>query len=142
MNSYTRLKRTHEHRLNEYLSKYAFFAFSEEQTMEGLKKLNATTEDIIPLGGGGFILRDRARGFRDILRENDAEMKAALSDPEHRSKFAYDMFYAELVNYEYGYTGDEEESLNALGLTREEVEQSEVLSTAFKKAKMKLMEEF
>lgn len=134
----TELKRSRQNRVNEYLSKYAFFAFSEEQFREGLKKLGAKEEDLLPLSGtGGFILRDKAQGLYEILKEIDQEKQAALSDPES----AYKLFLHELADHEYSYTGDETETLDSLGLTREEVEQSDVLSSALRKAKQKLMEE-
>ena len=98
----TELKRSRQNKVNEYLSKYAFFAFSEEQFRDGLKKLGAKEEDLLPLSGtGGFILRDKAQGLYEILKEIDQEKQAALSDPES----AYKLFLHALADHEYSYTG-------------------------------------
>lgn len=142
MDSYTSMKRTHQQRVSRYLENYAFFAFSEEQFRKGLEKLGVSGAGVLaPLGNsGGYILKDKAEGFYQLTKELEEETRTALADPIEGEKFAFDMFYHELANHEYGYTGDEEETLDALGLSREEVEKSPILSSALKKAKQKLME--
>ena len=51
------------------------------------------------------------------------------------------MFYYELVNHEYGFTGDAEDTLEALGYTMERVQANQCLRTGFELACKKIMEE-
>ena len=44
------------------------------------------------------------------------------------------MFKYELDNHEYGYTGDAEDTIEALGLTWDEINSNENLLNGFKKA--------
>ena len=51
----------------------------------------------------------------------------------------YQMFRNELANHEYGWTGDPEETLEALGMTWEEVQNSEKLLKGFNRAASEIM---
>ena len=50
------------------------------------------------------------------------------------------MFVAELLNHEYGYTGDSEDALDSLGYTMEQVEADARLLKGFQKACTAIME--
>ena len=50
------------------------------------------------------------------------------------SFFIYDMFYAELANHEYGYTGDITDTVEALGYTVDDLNADKRLLKGLKKA--------
>ena len=137
MNLYRELDKAQQARVNAYLGQYAFFAFNEKQFAEGMKKLDLRADDygsLVRLGAGGFLLKDRAEGWRELAEEITRERAEAIRDPETGPQFAYDMFYYELANHEYSYTGDASETLEALGYDWEDVRKDSTLRDALKKA--------
>lgn len=62
---------------------------------------------------------------KDAINEETAlatmQMEAAIEADKTGEDFIYQMFLYELDNHEYGYTGDTEDTLDALGYTAEEV---------------------
>lgn len=143
MNLYRKLKDRQQERMNAFLNRYAFFAFSKEQYAAGLQKFGLSpdaAEGLISISGGGYLLKDKAAEFYKLLEKTGAERQAALDDPEAGAQFAFDMFRYELANHEYGYTGDAAETLAALGYTPEEVQNSDLLREALTKAEQHCME--
>lgn len=141
MNLYKELKDRQQERMNAFLHRYAFFAFSEEQYTAGLQKLGLSPDaGIVSISGGGYLPEGKAAEFCRILEKAGAERRAALDDPESGAQFALDMFQYELANHEYGYTGDAAETLAALGYTPEEVQNSDRLREALAKAEQYCME--
>lgn len=145
MNLYQKLKKSQQERINDFLHVNAFFAFSEKQFKEGVKKLGipeGATGVLVPLGNtGGFILKEKVQEYKAIVAQTVAETQAALDDPDTGADFAYQMFFAELANHEYSYTGSTWETLDALGYTLEEVDKNPVLKAALAKACKDLLEE-
>ena len=131
MNQYEAMRARQQKAIDQYLSRYGFFAFSEDQFKEGIKKLGADPGQLSSIPGGGYLLTDKVQGFIEMLQANKRERSAALTDPE----YAFNMFYSELANHEYSYTGDAEETLQALGMSEETVRADPVLSEAFDRAK-------
>ena len=135
MNLYDQQRQEQQERMNEFLNRSAFFAFSEEQFSKGLEKLGTDTGSIVSIGGGGYVLKEKVSEFKDILNRAKREREEALADPETGPQFAYCMFYSELANHEYGYTGRADDALDALGLSWEDLDNSEMLREAFEKAR-------
>lgn len=134
MNLYKAMKSKQEKKVNNYLHEYAFFAFNDSQFNEGLKKLGADPDELNRIAGGGFILKDKYKGFIELLNNNQQEREAALKEPETGEQFAFDMFRTELANHEYTYTGDATETLEALGMSFETLEENPILKQAFNRA--------
>lgn len=143
MNTYTLMKRTHQKQVDDYLSKCSFFAFNEKQFREGLQKLGIAEDQtgvLVRLGDtGGYILKEKAPGFKELMDKLDREKQDALQDPENGYQFAYSMFYTELANHEYSWTGDTWETLDALGITEEDLNRAPMLQKALEKAKQDVM---
>lgn len=100
------------------------FAFSREQEKKGLEELGlASANEAIGIGGGGFIRESDKQAFYDMLEKFDKEHTQMLENP----KYVVDMFKYELANHEYGYTYDLEPTLEACGLTIEEVNNNLIL---------------
>ena len=138
MNLYKEQRDRHQKRVEAFFKECAFFAFSKEQFADGLRSLGLTEDDadkLVKMPGGGFMLKDRTEDLLDLLAEINEEQAEAISDPDTGRKFAEDMFYYELVNHEYSYTDDTEETLEALGYTLEDIEADQTLKDAFEAAK-------
>lgn len=106
-----------------------FWAFSNDQLTEGLNKINATVKDIVSIGAGGFILKTELQGFKDMLIRHELERKELKKDV----KKLFDALVYELGNHEYCITYDPQDALDALGLTKEDVD-PELLKKACKKS--------
>lgn len=95
-----------------------FFAFSNEQMAEGIRKHNVSeTNKIVNIGAGGFVLKNRLQEFKDLIARHEAE-RAQLRKDEKELIAA---IVYELQNHEYCITGDVTDALEALDLTRETV---------------------
>lgn len=120
-NLYVELKNKQETEFNSFPIK---FAFSKEQEEKGLEELGlASADEAIGIGGGGFIRKSDKQAFFDMLKRFDKEHKEMLNN----SKYVVDMFRYELANHEYGYTLDLEPTLEACGLTEEDIENNLIL---------------
>lgn len=113
------LKAKHREEMNGFEG--IFFAFSNEQFAEGMAKVGLAdneTDKIYKLIAGGFILKTRSKAFREMLDRHDAEMKAFRKD----QKNLFDALVYELKNHEYCITYDVSDALNALGLTKDDID--------------------
>lgn len=142
---YEELKDSQGEKIDAFLMKYAFFAFNEDQFREGLRKLGVPEEEagarLYRMGDtGGYYLKERAEEYRKLWEELDKEIRDAIHDPETGPEFAFQMFHYELLNHEYGYTGDTWETLNGLGLTLEEIQADPIMSEALEKAKKAILQ--
>ena len=137
MNLYRAQQAEQQRRMSDFTSKYAFFAFDENQFNEGLEKLGikpGAEGALVRIPGGGYVLADKAQDFRDLLKSFRRERDEALRDTETGAQFAYDMFRASLNDNEYSYSEDAEDTLNSLGYDLQDIEADPVLKTAFEKA--------
>ena len=136
METYKQMKDRHQAEVNALP---LAFAFSRNQYREKLAEWNITEEEakagaIIGIGGGGFI----RSGDKDLVigtfeRIHDEE-QAAIKADQDGTGFIYEMFLYELNNHEYSYTGDISETLDALSITADDLENSEALRNGLKKA--------
>lgn len=136
METYKEMKERHQAEVNALP---LAFAFSERQYNEKLAEWNITPEEakagaIVGIGNGGFIRssdRELVKGTFKRIREEKA---AAIAEDVTGDGFIYEMFLTELNNHEYSYTGDISETLEALGITAEEVNSNKALQNGLKKA--------
>lgn len=91
-------------------------------------------DKIRSIGYGGYVQNKDAEHFHATLGRHRAEMDAAIAADTTGEGFIHDMFRYELSNHEYIYTLDAEETLDALGYTREDVEDDPRLKHGFEKA--------
>ena len=135
MSEYTILKQRHQQEVNDFPF---IFAFSNQQFEEGMAKYGLTPKDtdkIYKFGStGGFYLRTDAPRLKEMFDRHEKEKQEAISADTKGSGYIYQMFLYELANHEYGYTGDVSDTLDALGLTAEEVAESKPLSYGLNKA--------
>jgi len=128
-NRYLELKRRHEKELNDFPM---FFAFNKKQFEEGMEKLGlepGDTDKVYRLSNtGGFYKKVDAPKFKKMFDRREQERQDAINADETGEGYIYEMFQYELANHEYGYTGRIDDTLEALGLTLEEVKGCERLS--------------
>jgi hypothetical protein len=140
MNIYKQLKDQQQQEINNFPM---FFAFSNKQFSEGMKKLGlepTETDKIYKIGGtGGFYKKEDSKKLHDMFDRHDKEMKEAMSSND---EFLIYMFYYELNNHEYIITYEVEDTLNALGLTYEEIKNDNRLYRALKEAKRMILESY
>ena len=134
-NAYAKLKAKQQERVNALPIK---FAFSNQQFEKAMQELGLSTIDtvkIYKLGStGGFYRREDSALIHGTFEQNEQEMQAAIAADKDGTGFVKDMFLYELDNHEYSYTGDLEDTLNALGYTEDEVLENPVLLKALKLA--------
>jgi len=130
MNKYTELKSKHQAEVDAFPFGFAFNQkqFDEMMTKWGLDPKN--TGAIFSIGGGGYIRRTDADAMHKMFDRHEAERKAAMQDDE----YLYQMFNYELANHEYGYTQDLTDTLEALGLTIDEINANPRMADALKRA--------
>jgi hypothetical protein len=135
MNSYRILK---EHQQAEVNALPIKFAFSNKQFEEAMAEWGLTPKDtdkLYMLGGtGGFYLRTDAEKIQNTLEKIEKEKKLAIQQDKTGNGFIFNMFNYELANHEYCITYDTSDTLDALGLTDEEVNNNPALLHGLKKA--------
>ena len=99
----------------------AFFAFSDSQLNEGIKKHGGKKDDYVSLSGGLCAKKTNAKGlWKKFAEFNKLERLERVKHDGLNSIIKY-----ELSNYESYYTGDITEALNVLkeyGATQEQVQ--------------------
>ena len=118
-NAYLELKRKHQTEINNFP---LGFAVNKTQFTEMMAKWNLTPDDtdkIYSIGGGGYVRKCDSDALDEMLERHAAEIKAART--ENKNDYLFHMFNYELANHEYNYTGDLTDTLDALGLTIEDV---------------------
>jgi hypothetical protein len=127
METYTEQKKRHQDEFGAFDG--IFFAFSNEQMKEGIEKHGVNENNkIVNIGAGGFVLKSRLQEFKDLLKRQDEE-RAQLRKDE---KELIGAIVYELQNHEYCITGNPDDALTALDLTRDTLS-PEILKKAIKK---------
>jgi hypothetical protein len=130
MSKYSELKAKHQAEVDSFP---LGFAFSEKQFEEMMEKWGLTPDDtdkIYHIGMGGYVRKSDAEAMHEMFARHDAEHKAAMQDDE----YLFSMFNYELANHEYCVTYDVTDTLDALGLTLEEINANPRMASALKRA--------
>ena len=133
-NAYLKLKQKRDEEFNNFPM---VFAFNDKQFEEGMKKLGlepSDTDKVYKGFSGGFYRKTDAEALTEMLLRFDREMKEAIENDKTGEGYIFDMFSYELANHEYTYTMEITSTLEAVGLTLEEVKASENLSKGLEKA--------
>ena len=94
-----------------------FYAFSNMQFEEGMKKLGVSAAELYQGPGGMFYRKCDSDKLRAMIASFDKELEDAYEDDD----FLYDAFMYELGNHEYCITLDPEDTCEALGYSVDEV---------------------
>lgn len=118
------------------------FAFSNAQFDEMMRGWGLDPEKdvgkLLRLPGGGFVQKKDADLLHKTGERHDAELAAAIEEDKTGEGFIYEMFLYELDNHEYGYTGDLDDTLDALGYTFEEIAANAKLFRGLEKARKEI----
>lgn len=139
MNKYTVLRRKQQ---EEFDALPLGFAFSDMQFDEMMKKWGLDPEKdldkIHRISSAGFVQKKDHAHMHEVIDRHEKELQEAIAEDKTGDGFIYEMFYNELRNNEYGYTGEYEDTLDALGYTWEQVEADHRLKHGFEKAARKI----
>lgn len=127
MNQYQKLKNRHQ---REFEAFPKFYAFSEKQFLEGMRKLKLKeneTDKIVSISGGGYIKKSDIEKFKKMNEKHKQEINVAIAKDVTGKHFIKDMFKYELANHEYGFTENLEDTLNALQLSMDEINNNKAL---------------
>ena len=141
MNKYSELRQRQQ---QEFNALPLGFAFSQKQFGEMMEEWGLDPEKdldkIYRLPGGGYVQKKAADLLHQTTERHSAEMAAAIAEDKTGEGFIYEMFFCELDNHEYGYTGDSENTLYALGYTMRQVMADKRLLRGFEKACRAILE--
>jgi len=139
MNKYAELRQRQQ---EEFNALPLGFAFSQKQFDEMMRGWGLDPEKdtgkIYSIGAGGYVQKKDADLLHQTRERHDAELAAAIEADNTGDGFIYEMFLYELDNHEYGYTGESEDTLDALCLTAQEVAADKRLLRGFEKAQKEI----
>ena len=130
METYLEMQARHKKQVNNFPM---MAAFNNKQFEEGMEKLGleaSDTDKIYSLGSGIFIRKSDSEAFNEMFKRIRAEMKEGHKD----YTFALGMFDYELSNHEYNYTWDVTDTIESVGLSKEDIEASDTLKRALQAA--------
>ena len=133
--TYSELKERQQQEINAFPF---IWAFNESQLADGMRRLGLDPEKdkdkLCSIGAGGVIRKTDAEAMRAMFDRHRRELLDAIEADSTGEGFIYDMFYTELANHEYSYTGDVTDAVNACGLTVEQLNANPALIIGLKKA--------
>lgn len=135
MGDYTEMKNKHREEMNSFPIK---FAFTEEQFAKSMVELGLLPTDmdkVYSLGNtGGIIRKTDSKALNDMLTRHENEFRENIANDKTGDGFIYDMFHYELGNHEYILTGSVSDTLEALGLEEQEVNDNPALMNGLRLA--------
>ena len=134
MNLYNELR---DRQQKEYNAFPVAFAFSNEQFDNEMIRLGlkpTDTHKVVSIGYGGFIRKSDLNDYKAMLKRHKMQRDKAIAEDKDGLGYIKDMFDYELANHEYGYTYDLEPTLDALGLTIEEINKDKKLTKGLQSA--------
>ncbi len=137
MSTWKELREKQQAEVNAFL---IHFAFGNEQIKQKLKDLKLSKDpkkrakQIVPIGAGWFVLKEDYPAMLEMFKRHQKECEEAIAADPTGDGCIFDMFYTELVNREYGYTGIYGDTLEALGYTMADIEADPRLKHGLEKA--------
>ena len=142
MNSYVEMKERHQKEVNEFPMK---FAFSDEQFKKAMEELGLTEKDVdkvVGIGAGGFIRKSDVNAYKEMGKRQFKEFWKAIQEDKIGDKFIKEMFLYELDNHEYILTREIDDTLDALGLTHNDIRNNNNLRTGLLLAEKECLEQY
>ena len=131
---YLELKQKHQKEVNDFPFGFAFSnqQFKEMMDQFGLKETD--TDKIYSIGAGGYIRKSDSDAFDEMFKRHRKEIEDEIEKDKKGTGFIYSMFSYELANHEYCITYDIKPTLDALGLTLDEINKKDNLLNGLRKA--------
>lgn len=130
MNKYTELKSKQQKEVDAFPFGFAFNKdqYDEMMIKWGFKPTHRSK--VMYIAPGCFIRKTDYKALNEMSKRHEAERKAAMQDDD----YLYQMFNYELGNHEYRYTQDLTDTLEALGLTIDEINADPRMTDALRRA--------
>lgn len=144
MNEYRTMKERHQDEVNNFPLGFAFGDKQFEEMMQkwGLDAKNdADLAKVAHLYAGAYILKKDIPAYKDMSKRHYEELQAAIAADTTGEGFIFHMFYDELCNHEYGYTGDCNDTLEALGYSADDIMSNPALKRGLEKAATLIMKQ-
>ncbi len=142
MNDYQKMRNRHQQEFNMLP---LGFALNQKQFNEMMRGWGLHPErdvkELTCIGNCGYIQKKDVELLRQTSARHKEELAAAIESDTTGDGFIFQMFYYELKNHEYGYTGDADDTLDTLNYTMEQVQSDQRLYRGFQQACKKIMEE-
>ena len=120
--SYLKFKEEQKKELDDFISKYVIFAFSDKQLKEQSEKKNFDINNLVSFGRGILCLKEQSDNFINLTNRQAEELKNEL---ENNTDFLQGALFYELQNHEFGYTRDTFDTFDCLGITNELYQKNE-----------------
>ena len=131
---YLELKQRQQKEVNDFPFGFAFSNQQFKEMMEKFGLKETDTDKIYSIGAGGYIRKSDSNAFDEMFKRHRKEIEDEIEKDKKGTGFIYSMFRYELANHEYCITYDIERTLDALGLTLDEINQKENLLNGLRKA--------
>ena len=142
MNDYQKMRNRHQQEFNMLP---LGFALNQKQFNEMMRGWGLHPErdvkELTCIGNCGYIQKKDVELLRQTSARHKEELAAAIELDTTGDGFIFQMFYYELKNHEYGYTGDADDTLDTLNYTMAQVQSDQRLYRGFQQACKKIMEE-
>lgn len=134
-NRYAELRQRQQEEFNALPLGFAFSGKQFREMMEGWGlDPDKDTDKIYSIGAGGYVQKKDAELLHQTRKRHDEELAAAIAEDKTGDGFIYEMFRCELADHEYGYTGDVEDTLDALAYTAEDIQADKRLAHGLERA--------
>jgi len=133
-NSYLEMKQKHSKIINDFPFAWAF---SDKQFKEGMEKLclkETDTDKVVSIPGGGFIRKTDIKAMEKMFSDMDKEQWESINSDTTGRGFIFEMFSYELANHEYIISYDVKPTLEALGISEEDLKNNKNLLFGLKLA--------
>ena len=131
---YLELKQKQQKEVNDFPFGFAFSNQQFKEMMEKFGLKETDTDKIYSIGAGGYIRKSDSNAFDEMFKRHRKEIEDEIEKDKKGTGFIYSMFSYELANHEYCITYDIEPTLDALGLTLDEINKKENLLNGLRKA--------
>ena len=136
------MKERHQKEVNEFPMN---FAFSDEQFKRAMEELGLTENDldkVVSIGAGGFIRKTDVKAYKEMGERQYKEFREAIEKDKVGDGFIKEMFLYELANHEYILTREIDDTLDALGLTDNDIRNNNNLRTGLLLAEKGYLEQY
>ena len=131
---YLELKQRQQKEVNDFPFGFAFSNQQFKEMMEKFGLKETDTDKIYSIGAGGYVRKSDSNAFDEMFKRHRKEIEDEIEKDKKGTGFIYSMFSYELANHEYCITYDIEPTLDALGLTLDEINKKENLLNGLRKA--------
>lgn len=145
MNKYRELRERQQKEFDE--ANLLGYAFGNEQFKELMSRwgINPDNEQelkkVAHVFAGAYILVENIPAYKELNRRHREEFDAAVAEDKTGEGFIYQMFYYELCNHEFGYTGECDDTLDALGYSADDIMNNPALKHGLEKAATEIMKQ-